>query len=123
MSHSGEHPISDVRDQPVTVMTAIGNPEAFVTTCRELGANVVTSMFFPDHHHYTESDLEHVRQHAQNSAALRILTTQKDFVKIPHSNEDILAVRITTQFESASGAQKVRDELAALTKIPPSLDC
>ncbi|WP_077026199.1 tetraacyldisaccharide 4'-kinase [Fuerstiella marisgermanici] len=113
LSNAGARPLSHVEDKPVTVMTAIGNPGAFVNTCRQIGADVVTSMFFPDHHHYTEADLQSARQHAEAAGAPLILTTLKDLVKIPDANDDICAVQIATAFESEKAQQLFRDHLAA----------
>lgn len=106
-----------VANQPVTVMTAIGNPEAFVATCRRIGANVAVTRFFADHHHYTPDDLEEVRKLAESEGAPLILTTLKDMVKIPGGYENILAVQIETVFESAENEPMFRDELKRVTKI------
>ena len=108
------HPLAEAQDKRATIMTAIGNPEAFVSTCRQFGVNITTSMFFADHHHYTEEDLRQVQLHAEAAEAPLILTTLKDLVKIPPGNPNILAVQIQTVFEDASSLQGVRDKLAEL---------
>ncbi|MCP4782632.1 MAG: tetraacyldisaccharide 4'-kinase [Fuerstiella sp.] len=106
-----------VANQPVTVMTAIGNPEAFVATCRQIEANVAATRFFPDHHHYTPEDLEEVQELAESAGAPLILTTLKDLVKIPDGYENVLAVQIETVFEPTEKEPMFRDELARVTKI------
>jgi tetraacyldisaccharide 4'-kinase len=106
-----------VRNQPVTIMTAIGNPDAFVATCRQIEAKVVATRFFPDHHHYTKADLDEVQQLAESGGAPLILTTLKDLVKIPEGCENIMAVQIETVFASAEKESMFRDELARATKI------
>ena len=111
--------LESVWGQAVTVMTAIGNPDAFVATCQQIGARVVVRRYFPDHHHYTAKDVEEVRALAKNAGAPLILTTVKDMVKIPRGQCDIVAVRIQTVFESPASEQKFRDELARATKISP----
>ncbi len=116
-SHAGSHPLSDVRDTPATVMTAIGNPGAFVNTCRQIGADVVASMFFPDHHHYTKAELQQVREHAAAAGAPLVLTTLKDLVKIPPENEDIRAVQIETEFEPDQGRQTLGKLLREVIKV------
>ncbi len=115
LSKSGEQqPISAAHEQSVTVLTAIGNPEAFVTTCRQLGANIATSMFFPDHHHYTEADLQQVQHHASNAQAPLILTTLKDLVKITDDHQNILAVQIETVFADSAAMQHLREQLSGI---------
>lgn len=112
VSKSGnQQPISAIHEQPVTVLTAIGNPDAFMTTCRQIGANIVTSMFFPDHHHYTKSDLQRVQQHAKHAQTSLILTTLKDLVKITDDHENIRAVQIETAFAAPSSRQDLTHEL------------
>lgn len=44
--------------------------------------NVVGTRSFPDHHRYTESDLEAIRAAARDVGAERIVTTEKDAVKL-----------------------------------------
>lgn len=64
------------------VATGIGNPEKFVTSLTEAGAEVVSKNFFPDHHFYTEEELSDLCKKADN-AKLEIVITEKDAVKIP----------------------------------------
>ena len=112
-----ERSIDLVRNRPVTVMTAIGNPEAFMMTCRQIEAEIVATQFFPDHHHYTQKDLDEVRGLAAKAGAPLILTTLKDLVKVPDRYDDFFAVDIETVFESADKQPKFRDELARATKM------
>jgi tetraacyldisaccharide 4'-kinase len=107
----GVQPLTAAQNKPATILTAIGNPGAFVSTCRQFGVNIATSMFFADHHHYTEEDLRQVQLHAEAAQAPLILTTLKDLVKIPPGNTNILAVQIQTVFEDASSLQSVREKL------------
>lgn len=118
LSANGEtFPLSHVQNKQITALTAIGNPEAFISTCRQLSTDIVTSVFFPDHHHYSEKDLEQVQRHAKNAATPLILTTLKDLVKVPNGCDNILAVQIETTFESEDGREFARDELARVTKM------
>jgi len=64
----------------VAAFCGIGNPEAFFDSLP-----VVTRRAFPDHHLYTDDDLDTLAQWAAESGADLLLTTRKDLVKIPHS--------------------------------------
>jgi tetraacyldisaccharide 4'-kinase len=68
----------------VAVFSGIGHPPAFMHTVRQLGANVVASREFPDHHPYTREDVEELARWAATLPAEvdTILTTQKDWVKL-----------------------------------------
>jgi tetraacyldisaccharide 4'-kinase len=76
-------PVELLRGRPVGAVCGIGNPAAFRHTLEELGANVVSSRTFPDHHRYTREDMEELTRWAGTlPAQARIATTQKDLVKI-----------------------------------------
>lgn len=67
----------------------LANNEQFFATLRANGVELAGTMSFPDHHRYTAADLERIRKAA---AGKPILTTEKDEVKLPPS-DDIIAVR------------------------------
>lgn len=104
--------LESIAGQPAAVMTAIGNPAAFVETCHRLNAEIVTTRFFPDHHHFTDEELKHSQEDAQQEGASVILTTLKDLVKISSSFDHFLAVQISTVFESDDAEAVVRDRVA-----------
>jgi tetraacyldisaccharide 4'-kinase len=60
----------------------IGRPEKFYTTLRELGAELVATQDFADHHPYSERDVNQLIQRATSLNA-QLITTTKDAVKIP----------------------------------------
>lgn len=75
--------LSLLRTTPVAGFCGIGNPTAFRQTLEELGANIVDFREFPDHHQYTQTDIEDLRGWARRQATECVLvTTQKDLVKI-----------------------------------------
>ena len=100
---------NEIRGKRVTVMTGIGNPDAFVATCTKLGAVVVATKFFPDHHHFTSRELNAVEKLADDSDCSLILCTVKDLVKIPAERDRIQAVQIETVFEDPAQADSARD--------------
>lgn len=108
---ASRHPLTDVADRNVSVMTGIGNPDAFVTTCKQVDACVVSTRFFPDHHHYTTAELEEVRRAAVTAGTPVVLTTLKDLVKVRQPFEGLLAINIETVFESDSAERAVADLL------------
>lgn len=98
--HSGDKmPIATARGRRVFLMSALGNPEAFESTCRAVGLVVTGHSIFPDHHHYSDSDLDSIRNELRNSSAELLVTSWKDLVKIPASATDIVAVDIAPRFD------------------------
>jgi tetraacyldisaccharide 4'-kinase len=60
----------------------IGRPEKFFTTLRELGAELVGTRAFPDHHPYRASQIDRLLRAAERVSA-RLVTTAKDVVRLP----------------------------------------
>jgi tetraacyldisaccharide 4'-kinase len=60
----------------------IGRPEKFDATLRSLGLDVVDMYPFPDHHLYRTQDLAKLFKIAVDAQAT-LVTTQKDFVRLP----------------------------------------
>jgi len=67
---------------PVYAFAGIGYPDKFFNTLKKMGAAVVGSERFPDHHPYGLADLERLARESENVRA-RLVTTEKDFVRIP----------------------------------------
>lgn len=88
------HSLNSVRGQSVFLMTAIGNPEAFRSTCLGAGLTIVGQRWFPDHYHYTPGDLTAVLQEATAGRAELVVTTVKDLVKIRDHSQRIVALDI-----------------------------
>ena len=74
--------LEQLKNKKVFAFCGIGNPEAFLNTIKQLGANLVGSKFYNDHHHYTNDCLADIYEQAGDLKADLILTTQKDWTKI-----------------------------------------
>lgn len=61
---------------------AIGNPDSFATLLKQLGVDLREQIIFRDHHPYQASDLERIRKKAAKRGVKRVVTTEKDAVKI-----------------------------------------
>jgi tetraacyldisaccharide 4'-kinase len=67
----------------VAAFCGIASPQHFQRLLNDNGAKVVLFREFPDHHLYSQAELEELEQEALESGAEAILTTAKDAVKIP----------------------------------------
>ena len=74
--------VAALRGQKVFAFAGIGSPEAFRRSLTALGAEVVAFRAFPDHHPYTLHDLEALRRQAGESGGGRIVTTEKDGIRL-----------------------------------------
>jgi len=91
-------PPDELAGRSVYLMSGIGNPEAFRTTCESLHTIVVGERVFADHHHYTESEVSEVLAEADRHSADGILTTEKDLVKLQSCYNRIWTVGIGCRF-------------------------
>ncbi|RDD62363.1 tetraacyldisaccharide 4'-kinase [Ferruginivarius sediminum] len=66
----------------VLAFAGIGRPEKFFRTLAGLGADVVESRGFPDHHAFTREQLRDLLARAE-SANLTPVTTEKDAMRLP----------------------------------------
>ena len=63
------------------IFSGIGNPDTFKKTLLKNNFNIVKEIKFPDHHQYTQKDIDKIILNAKNLDA-KILTTEKDYVKL-----------------------------------------
>ena len=68
-----------------TVFCGIGEPESFRLLLGELNIKIDEFIVFPDHHNFTNQDLEKIMNSFKKNGSSHILTTQKDFVRLKNS--------------------------------------
>lgn len=110
---------SDLAGKRALCVSGIGNPAAFASTVRTLGARVVGHTEFGDHHDWTAADVKAVVKRASDAAAEVVLTTSKDAVKLadlawPASAPPVRVVEISAAITSGAEAwSKMIDEALA----------
>jgi tetraacyldisaccharide 4'-kinase len=67
---------------PTVAFSGIARNDDFLQTLVGLGVRVSAALAFPDHHRYSEKDLERIRRAARQTGARQLVTTHKDFVRI-----------------------------------------
>lgn len=102
-----EHDVRALAGLEIDVVSALGNPTAFESTLRGLGAVVRDHRVFADHHRYERADV------AGLGALRPLVTSAKDAVKlallgVPHRFVDV-------EFQFTSGAAPI---LALLDGLP-----
>lgn len=86
VSNSGETlPLSELNARKVLAFCGIGNANGFWRTLTPFTdlSEAAQKLEFPDHHHYSASDLEKIVHSANEISADLLITTHKDLVKIP----------------------------------------
>jgi tetraacyldisaccharide 4'-kinase len=83
----------------VVAFAGIARPEKFYATLRRVGAQIVATHDFPDHHAFTPREIETLIEEAGRLGAL-LATTEKDHVRLaaPHARA-VLALPATLRFD------------------------
>jgi len=73
----------ELQGMRVLAMCAVGNPASFEQLLTHLGADVIGTRVFPDHHAYQPEDWAAVGGALGDAEADAIVVTEKDAVKLP----------------------------------------
>ena len=72
------------------IFSGIGNPKNFKKALLKNNFNVIDEIVFPDHFNYNKGIIGKIKERAKKNNA-KIITTEKDFVKISKFDEDDIA--------------------------------
>ncbi len=98
---------ADLAGMPVLAFAGIGRPDKFFATVAGLGAVLAARVPFPDHHRYTGRDARRLIQLAGGLGA-RLVTTSKDFVKLPEAlRASTAVVTVRLLWEDTAALQKL----------------
>jgi len=104
-----------IAGRKVMAVSAIGNPASFERTLKDLGAEIIESLRYPDHHEYTMTEMQDVLQQADALDAEAIVLTEKDAVKIPDevakANWSIPIFVICVEVKFQTGGDEFKTEL------------
>ena len=65
-------------DGPVVAFCGIARPEQFFQGLERAGRQLAARVAFPDHHRYTQADMDRLQAAARGSNAATLVTTEKD---------------------------------------------
>jgi len=88
-------PMESLAGKRAIIFCGIGDPQSFAALIRGLGVTIEQFFQFPDHHHYSASDLRKITRAGQAEFAGIIITTEKD------------ASRIKAETPDAAGVEKI----------------
>jgi tetraacyldisaccharide 4'-kinase len=90
--------VSEIRNVNKLLLAGIAKPNPFFAYLQDENDE---KLVFPDHHHFTENDINDIKNKSQNKI---IITTEKDFVRLKGSipSEQLFYLPIRSSFLSAS---------------------
>jgi tetraacyldisaccharide 4'-kinase len=102
---------ASLRGKRVLAFAGIGDPARFFRTLRACGIEVVAERAFPDHHPFSQSEIETLIAEAKRDA-LTLVTTEKDLARLRQSAglpcwaKDIVPLPVTLEFADAAQLRK-----------------
>ena len=103
--------VAALRGKRVLAFAGIGDPARFFRTLRANGIEVVLERAFADHHPFSESQIETLRNEARRNA-LTLVTTEKDLARLrergglPDWARAIVPFAVTLEFKDAALLRK-----------------
>ncbi|WP_048810530.1 tetraacyldisaccharide 4'-kinase [Candidatus Methylacidiphilum infernorum] len=85
-----KEPLDYLKGLKVAAISGIAQPESFEKGLKKLGAEVVYSKYFADHHWFSEQEIIRFMERSKARNAKAAITTEKDAVRIPTTQYFIL---------------------------------
>ncbi len=107
--------VASLRGKRVLAFAGIGDPNRFFKTLRAAGIEVAAERAFPDHHPFSQSEIESLIAQAK-ADALTLVTTEKDLVRLRKASgfpcwaQDIVPFKVTLEFDSTAKLRKFLSE-------------
>ncbi len=102
--------IEVLRGRKVASLSGIAQPESFEESLVKLGAELVYSKRFADHHRFSQQEIINVINRSKKRQAETIVTTQKDAVRFPKiDRRDLPIYFMRVEIKILSGANDFQD--------------
>ena len=96
--------IDQIKGKKVICIAGVASPKSFFALLEDLGADVIVTESFPDHHFFKLDEINALLSYAKSEDAL-IVTTEKDMVRIRKIIEDESIVFLEVDIDFLSGKE------------------
>ena len=94
--------IAEFQNKNIVAFAGIGNPENFFDLLMDNKLNIVETIKFPDHHKFSEKELENLLNKTKDNNSI-LLTTEKDYFRISKNyKKNIKYLKIKIEIENKS---------------------
>jgi tetraacyldisaccharide 4'-kinase len=103
--------VARLAGQRVLAFAGIGDPARFFRTLRAAGIDVVREQSFPDHHAFSQGDIDALITDGKRDGLI-LVTTEKDLARLRHQGElpawadPIVAFVVTLEFDDSASLRK-----------------
>lgn len=114
--------IQALNGRKVVAFAGIALPGKFFDPIRQAGARLVAARPFPDHHPYSDRELDALLREARTLDAI-LVTTPKDAVRLPHSiRQQVTVIGVGLSWHEPDQIDRLLDLLSAggLDRLPHS---
>ena len=99
-----------LQGRKISAVSGIAVPESFENGLRKLGAEIVHSARYADHHRYSQQEIIETINSAAEAGAEVIITTEKDAVRFPLLERcDLPVIYLRVEIEMLSGSDAFND--------------
>jgi tetraacyldisaccharide 4'-kinase len=104
--------LKSLQGRRVLAFAGIGDPARFFNTLRKCGVDVVSERAFPDHHAFSQTDIEGLLSEAKRDG-LTLVTTEKDLARLklrgelPDWAQAVVPFAVTLELEDAPSLRKL----------------
>ncbi len=104
------HDLELLKGRKVAALSGIAQPESFENSLAKLGAELVYSKRFADHHRFTQQEILNAVNRGKKRQAQIIITTQKDAVRFPKiDRRDLPFYFMRVEIKIVAGAKDFND--------------
>ncbi len=104
------HELDLLKGKKVAALSGIAQPESFEDSLARLGAQLVYSKRFADHHRFTQQEILNAVNRGKKRQAEIIITTQKDAVRFPKiDRRDLPFYFMRVEIKIVTGAKDFND--------------
>ncbi len=104
------HDLDLLKGKKVAALSGIAQPESFENSLAKLGAKLVYSKRFADHHRFTQQEILNAVNRGKKRQAEIIITTQKDAVRFPKiDRRDLPFYFMRVEIKIVAGAKDFND--------------
>jgi tetraacyldisaccharide 4'-kinase len=100
--------LDDIRNKKVICVAGIANPQSFFKLLEDLGAEILVTESFPDHHFFKPDEINSLLAYAKSEDAL-IVTTEKDIVRIKKIVSDDTIVFLEVDIHFLKGERETKE--------------
>lgn len=97
----------EIKGRKVIALAGIGNPGSFFKTLEKMGAELLVTEGFKDHHYFKPDEIISLLDYAKSEDAI-LVTTEKDMVRIRNIIDDDLILYLEIDLHFISGEESTK---------------